>query len=97
MKRLKDKKVINSLFDVGKTISGGLVIAKVLDSNSGFLFTVSKKKFRRAVDRNKIKRLMRESIKDLELNKTMAFIFIGDKISSFKEIKESIDIISSKL
>lgn len=91
MKRLKDKKVIRSIFETGKTISGGIIIAKYLDVDSGNLFTVSSKKFKRAVDRNRIKRLMRESVRKYDLSKSYAFIYVCDKIKSQKEVDLSIN------
>lgn len=94
---LKNKKEINKLFESGKSVSGGLVFAKVLDSGSGFLFAVSSKKFKRAVDRNRIKRLMRECVKGKVINKSVAFIYMGDKLPSFVEVELSINKILSKI
>jgi ribonuclease P protein component len=91
MKRLKDKKVIKSIFEKGKTISGGIIIAKNLDVNEGNLFTVSSKKYKRAVDRNRIKRLMRESARKYELNTSYAFIYIADEIKTQKEVDLAIN------
>jgi ribonuclease P protein component len=98
MDTLKDKKVIKNLFENGKTISGGIVIAKYLgDVNKGILFTVSSKKFKRAVDRNRIKRLMRESARKYDLQKSVAFIYVSSEVRSQKEVDISINKIFNGL
>ena len=65
---LKNKSEIDRLFKTGKSVSSGVVLAKVINSSSGFVFAVSSKKFKRAVDRNRIKRLMKETAFDCALN-----------------------------
>ena len=89
---LKNKKEITKLFESGKSYSSGIVFAKVLDSNeSKFVFTVSKKKFKTAVDRNRIKRLMREVVRKEKVNKkNIAFVFIGKELPTYKEVEKSI-------
>ena len=55
---MRGKSEIDTLFEKGKYLSDGFVLIKFLDSDSTkFLFAVSSKKFKRAVDRNKIKRM----------------------------------------
>lgn len=63
--RLKSKKLIDQLFAEGKGISSNPIRLLYLpqESENRFpqvLFTVSKRNFKRAVDRNRIKRQMRE-------------------------------------
>lgn len=96
---LKNKEEIDNLFKNGKTISEGVILVKVLNSTeTKFLFAVSSSKFKRAVDRNRIKRLMRESVKDLSLSgKSVAFVFIGSEVPKFELIKNSIDKIVGKI
>lgn len=91
MKRLKNKKVIKEIFETGKTISGGIIIAKNLNVNEGNLFTVSSKKYKRAVDRNRIKRLMRESARKYNVNTSYAFIYVADEIKTQKEVDLAIN------
>ena len=91
MKRLQDKKVIRSIFETGKTISGGIISAKNLNVNEGNLFTVSSKKYKRAVDRNRIKRLMRESARKYDVNTSYAFIYVADEIKTQKEVDLAIN------
>ena len=99
MNILKNKVLINELFEKGKYLSNGIVIIKFLESESnGFLFAVSSKKFKRAVDRNRIKRLMKESVRRLNINnKNIAFVYIGEVVPTFVDINESITKLISKL
>jgi ribonuclease P protein component len=88
---LKNKSEIDKLFKTGKSVSNGVVLAKVIDSSSGFVFAVSSKKFKRAVDRNRIKRLMREVVRlNMIKDKSVAFVFIGDSVPTYLEIEKSI-------
>lgn len=97
MKNLKNKKVISNLFKYGKYISSGDVLVKYLNSEPGFLYTVSSKKFKRAVDRNRIKRILRESTKGITPNKTIALIYTGNELPKFLDIKNSVDNIINKI
>jgi len=78
---LKNKKDIDKLFTTptkDRVIDN--VLIKTVDGTPGFLFTVSSKKFKRAVDRNRIKRLMRDEVKGIIPTKSVALIYIGDKV-----------------
>jgi len=99
MNILKNKISIDALFERGKSVSNGIVLAKVLESEStSFLFAVSSKKFKRAVDRNRIKRLMKESVRKSTINnKNIAFVYIGEGVPTFDEINKSVSKIISKL
>ena len=96
---LKNKIVINELFEKGKYLSNGSVIIKFLESDStGFLFAVSSKKFKRAVDRNRIKRLMKESARKINVNnKRIAFVYIGEGLPTFEIINNSVINLLSKI
>jgi ribonuclease P protein component len=82
---LKNKKDIDKLFTKGKSTMVGNIIVKTIEGTPGYLFAVSSKKFKRAVDRNRIKRLMRDEVKGLVPTKSIALIYAGDKIPN--EIK----------
>lgn len=71
--KLKKKKHIDLLFSEGKSVSKyplRLVFAPVSDAESSFQtgVSVSKRYFKKAVDRNRFKRLLREAYR---LNKTL--------------------------
>jgi ribonuclease P protein component len=95
---LKNKSEINLLFEKGKSFSSGLIFAKVLDSESSkFVFAVSSKKFKRAVDRNRIKRLMREVVSGKITNKNIALIYTGSVLPEYKDIEKSMNELFKKL
>ena len=99
MNILKNKNIINGLFEKGKYLSNGIVMVKFLESEStGFLFAVSSEKFKRAVDRNRIKRLMKETVRKSTItNKNIAIVYIGEGIPTFTEMNKSITNLFSKL
>lgn len=103
--RLNSKKTIQSLFANGKSFFNYpfKVYYLLTDSNSStstaILFSVGKRQFKKAVDRNKLKRLCREAYR---LNKTVlikkitehekhidiAVVFVGKSIPEYKEIEQ---------
>jgi ribonuclease P protein component len=114
--RLKSRKQIEQLFSEGKNfplspfriyyrfipiITGSL-------SNLQFGAGVSGKNFKRAVDRNRIKRLIREAYrlqkiqlqeilrqKRLQLN--LFFIYTGKELPQFNTMKEKVNVILNKM
>lgn len=109
--RLKSKKTIGEIFSNGKVIGAHPVKLFWIEVQHNselniptfqFAFTASKKKFKKAVDRNRIKRLMRESVrlnkhKLLELdeikNKNFAFMFlyVGAELPNFNSVEQKIN------
>lgn len=96
---LKSNRDIKDLFENGKSISNGVILSKILESNDlKFLFAVSSKKFKRAVDRNRIKRLMREVVRKSDINGfKIAFIYNGNSLPSYLEVESSIKNIIEKI
>lgn len=100
-KKLKSRKAIEQLFSVGKGIHRFPVRAIYFYEQGGeneFKIGVSvpKKKFRKAVDRNLLKRRIREAVrlnqKILEISGKIhiMFIFTGSEILPYSEIEKSI-------
>jgi ribonuclease P protein component len=64
--RLKKKKDFEAVFKKGETIRGGMFFLKILNTlnkDSRIGFVVSKKISKKAVERNKIKRRLREALR----------------------------------
>lgn len=65
--RLKGKKVFNDIFRLGKTFSNNVMLMKVFSGKKSqpakFGFAASLKFSKKAVERNKVKRWMREAVR----------------------------------
>jgi ribonuclease P protein component len=102
--RLNNKKLIKELFDKGSSFF--LYPFKVFykpappNSRTQVLFSIPKRNFKKAVDRNKIKRRLRESYRrnktilyDKDKNDVsflIAYIYISKEILSYKEIEDKL-------
>ncbi len=106
-KRLKSKREIEFLFANGTSVSNGSILVKFhpLISDTGqnkAVFTVSKRFFKKAVDRNYLKRMMRESYRKNQYlisyqNLTFAVVYIGKSIEEQSVIENSIKSILEKI
>ena len=93
------KKNIDVLFQKGKWLTEANVSAIYMPSDHfEYMVTASKKKFKRAVDRNKIKRLLRDGISENKIkNVSIAFIYKQTTIVDYSLIKHDISKILNKL
>ena len=100
---LKSKTDITRLFTEGEKIKSGsiLVIYKPLTDKTEVAFSVKKKDFKLAVDRNRIKRLMKEAFRlsqnDLTSNYRLFFIHLGAKKQDFQYYQDKINVVLSRL
>ncbi len=109
--KLKSRKLIETLFAEGKNVkSFPLLLAYLPLEHEGDAlfqvgFSVSKRKFKHAVDRNRVKRLMREAYR---LNKNnllekhtkkhiLMFIYISNTILTYSEIEAAMLKVFRKL
>ncbi len=106
--RLCGKKKIEELFTNGSSFFLHPFLVKYLPVPMGphrLLITVPKKKFKRAVDRNRIKRLIREAYrlnKHILYNQPDAFFHVGfiyqdNSILSYTEIEQKVIILLKRL
>jgi ribonuclease P protein component len=108
--RLRSRKTIALLFSGGSSIAASPIrmVWMTVENSDGspfqFAVSVPKKNFSRAVDRNRLKRQMREVVRKnksevkkilVEKNKpcAMMFVFTGKEKVEFKEIEKQIVLI----
>lgn len=113
--RLNSKNTIEKLF-AGESKSFSIFplrivfmpVDKVEDIQASIMISVSKKKFKRAVKRNRVKRQIREAyrknkhelldvLKEKEYNLACAFIYLSNELCTSEKIDESIIQILDKL
>lgn len=107
--RLKSRKAIKSLFTEGKKIRTDRLLLFYTTNedlaHNQFMFSVSKKIFKSAVKRNRIKRLLKESLRLQQydiLNQTgpyfhLAFIYLHKELADQETIHQEIGQLLSKL
>ena len=103
--RLKSKKLIGKLFEEGKSIKKYpfRLIYLIQDKTSFKIkpqasFSVPKRNFKKAVDRNRIKRLIKEAyrleqrkiLQDYNLPFVIMITYLGKKEPIFSDVKENI-------
>jgi ribonuclease P protein component len=112
--RLKRRKIIEQLFSEGRSVAAFPIRMQyktydnVLSNPLQAGFSVSSRNFKRAVDRNRIKRLMREAyrLQKLTLQEALQtkqqqlalfFIYTGKELPDYATVSERIGIILNKL
>ena len=99
--RLKSKKLIKKLFEEGVSIKNfpfRLVYITTEKPPIKSSFSVPKRNFKKAVDRNRIKRLIKEAyrlekknlVKTLSFNCIFMITFLGKKEPTFSEVQKKI-------
>ncbi len=116
--KLKSRKVIEQLFNEGKTFTlfpfRVIYLTKSDTNNENYAgqlqagFSVGTKHFKKAVDRNRIKRLMREAyrlqktpvldcLKNCNKRIWVFFIYVGKEIPDYNKVVEKMDISLKRL
>lgn len=105
MKRLKGKKQIEILFEEGRSINAFPFRLIFLESSETAIgMSVGKKNFKLAVDRNRIKRQMREAakeylwplLKESANNYRLMLIFTGKQKPEWEKMIKEIKIVAEK-
>ena len=108
--RLSSRKAIEALMEKGKTLNvspfrlNWMFMEILSDAPAQIAFSVPKRIFKRAVDRNRMKRLMRESyrknkadlypfLSDKNLQCALLLYYSGKELISYQETEEKIKLI----
>lgn len=100
--KLKSKTLLSQLFDKGDKNHAYPLLAYSLPAHSNKIaVTVSKKKFRNAVDRNKIKRKMLEEYRlqqtDILKQHSIIVVFIGKSLEDLSNCQKAMSKLISEI
>ena len=86
-----NKTEIDNLFKTGKKSYGKILKVVSVAGNGEVIISAPIKTFKRAVDRNRVKRLIREAIREVDLSNKNAFVIYNiAEIKTLQEIKEDL-------
>ena len=105
IKRLKGKTKFNTIFNASSVFKSDFVILLLIKNDKiehlEVAVSVSKKLFKRAVDRNKIKRLLREAIKknenEISFGGQCLFLYKGLKLPDLSLLIREVSSLISKV
>lgn len=112
--RLKSKKLFEEIFASGKSLRTAdlMLVYKIVTLPVGIssqaAFSVPKRRFKKAVDRNYLKRLMREAyrhqrpgmenlIKIKNFQVALVFVFTGHQSTHFERVSQKISLLLQQL
>ena len=85
------KAEIDKLFQTGKKSYGKILKVVSVAGNGEVIISAPIKTFKRAVDRNRVKRLIREAIREVDFSNKNAFVIYNiAEIKTLQEIKEDL-------
>ncbi len=85
------KTQIDNIFKNGKKSYGKILKVVSVPGSGEIIISAPIKTFKRAVDRNRVKRLLRESVREVDLSKVNAFVIYNiAEIKTLNEIKEDL-------
>jgi ribonuclease P protein component len=72
-------------------------MVRMIEGDDSYMVTVSIKNFKRAVDRNRIKRLLREVVRTNKIKGTFALIYLGKELPTLEVLKNEFDGIKKRI
>ena len=114
VERLDKKKIIEKMFAGGSRSFSVFPLRVVylpveeLEADASILISVSKRRFKRAVKRNRVKRQIREAyrknkgplwqvLQEKGLGLTIAFIYLSDELCRTEEIEEKVKVLLARI
>ena len=88
---MMNKAEIDKIFQTGKKSYGKILKVVSVAGNGEVIISAPIKTFKRAVDRNRVKRLIREAIREVDFSNKNAFVIYNiAEIKTLQEIKEDL-------
>jgi len=88
---MMNKAEIDKIFQTGKKSYGKILKVVSITGTGEVIISAPIKTFKRAVDRNRVKRLLREAIREVDFSKVNAFVIYNiSEIKTLDEVKEDL-------